>query len=304
MKKSEHAARRKLALCIAAAVVLLLGVFFGVKALRSRDAEPAQTTQAATGAQDATASQDTVAVQTTQTPVTTALAAETTQPVTETGNPDQSPDPPMLGYIEDEEVRLNFFITGIVQQEILNSETDLDEDAELIRFVFGYRRTNAPASILDQEADGVVCHTLTLEQVNETLNELFGKTVSPDQEDYSIPIDETNCFHCVYRDGCFWNVPPYPEEAFSFPLRFALVDKIDEEHGTAHFRLYKINPYVWGVGEAERHVPIMPMASIYEVENGTEETKLWNIRIGEGTVVYREVDNVLQLVDLTAKTYY
>ena len=172
-----------------------------------------------------------------------------------------------------------------------------------MRFVFTYRKYYDPASILEQADGGVSCRTLTLGQVNETLTEFFGKNVTPDQEDYSILTGGDKDFHCFFRDGCFWNVPPYPAEEFDFPIRFALVDKIDKENSALHFRLYKMNPYVWDEGDAERHVPLAPMMSYLDAENGNNVTKEWITRIGEGSAIYRDFGEDLQLVELTSSLY-
>ena len=202
--------------------------------------------------------------------------------------------------LSDERVRLNRFLTAIVQENIENTQTDLDEDAELIRFVFGYRRHDDPASVVEKEHGGEVCRTLTLEQVNETLSYFFGKTISPDQEDYSIQIDDSECFCCVFRDGCFWNLPPYPTEEFSFPTRFALVESVDEETCTLHFRLYRTNPYDWGIGEAERHVQVLPLMTIHDTERKNKATKNWIVRMGKGEAVLRDLGENLQLMELSS----
>ena len=274
MKK--HGFGWKQALCIAAAVVLLIAAGFAVGALIKRGPAPTATGQASAtgvpeGTPDHTAATD---------------AAKTTKE-------------PIVWEVGDDKVRLNRFITDIVQQNITNTETDLDEDEELIRFVFGYRRANAPDTVTEREDGGVSCRTLTLEQVNETLTYYFGKTVSPDREDYSITLGENERFTCVFRDGCFWNIPPYPTEEFSFPTRFALVERVDEKTCTLHFRLYRINPYAWGLGEAERHVPIMPLMSIYEAESANEETKDWIKRIGIAEAVLGDLGEELRLVEMS-----
>ena len=295
MTQSKRAFPKKL-LFAAAAVVLLIVIVFVVKATVDHEPVPPQSTEAIPSGQD-------LPEKTTAAPINTTQAAEeSVPPVEETEKNVKSSRAP-LGDIPDEEVRFNYFITGIVQQNIENTETDLDEDAELIRFAFGYRTTNDPGSILEQEYDGTSCRTLTLEQVNETLSGIFGITLSPDQEDYSILNDDSEGFHCVFRDGCFWNIPPYPAEKYSFPVRFALVDKIDEENATLHFRLYRMNPEIWGEGEAARHVPIMPMASIWEAESGDEETRRWITRIGEGDAVLRDLGEDLQLVELVTRIH-
>ncbi len=273
-------------LCAAAAVMLLTAAGFGVKAIIDRGKAPAQTAEN-DAAQEAP----------------TGDLSNTDSPEEATAGPKETPEPPM-GYIPDDEVRYNSFLTAVVQQNIENTETDLDDDAELVRFVFGYRRYYEAGSIAEREnADGVVCRTLTPEQVNETLSKYFERTVTPDREDYSIPNDEKGDFTCVFHDGCFWNVPPYPAERFDFPLRFTLVDRINEKTKTLHFRLYRINPDVWGEGEAERHVPLMPMMSIYEAENPNEGTKNWILKIGEGTAVLTDLGEEMKLAKMTVRLY-
>ena len=165
----------------------------------------------------------------------------------------------------------------------------------------GNQSENRP--LIEENDDGVSCRTLTLEQVNETLDLFFGRTVSPDREDYSILNEEGEGFHCVFRDGCFWNVPPYPTAKYDFPVRFALADKINEKTSTVHFRLYRTNPDSWGAGEAERHVQILPMLSLYEAENGNSATKTWIVKIGEGTAVLSVSGDDLKLVKMTTSLY-
>ena len=269
----------KQGICVVAAVMVLVAAGFGVKEIIEHNLVSTQTTESDPGGRTQKIDPNYV-----EEPEDFATLAS-------------SP----VGYVPSQEVRLNTFLTSIVQQNIESTQTDLDEDAELIRFAFGYRNTNDPDSIREQKYKGVLCRTLTLKQVNETLNDLFGVTVSPNRENYSIPTDGKGAFHCIFRNGCFWNIPPYPTEEFSFPLRFALVKKIDKETCTVYFRLYKLNPYAWGEEEAERHVSLTPMMSIYVVENGDEETKHWILRLGEGKAVFRDLGVDLQLTELKIK---
>lgn len=276
---------RKQALCAAVAIVLLIAAGFALKALcRSEPAPPPPRTEPAAGSE---------ALEAHETPEAAgnAEASENAETAEESG---KSPAWELAANQE----RLNCFLTAIVQQNIMNTGSDLDEDAELIRFAFGWRKVNDPESVLEHEEDGVLCRTLTLAQVNETLTAFFGKTVSPDQEDYSITLEEGECFRCVYRDGCFRNLPPYPAEEFPFPVRFALVESVDEESCTLHFRLYKINPYQWGVDEAERHVPILPLMTIRDAEGNNKATRGWISRIGRGEAVLRDLGEELQLVEM------
>lgn len=259
--------------------MVIIAAGFAIKALCRRGSDPATT-------------------ETAQAAVTEAPAPTENEQTAATEAPEGSHRPPSWELGPNQE-RLNRFLTDIVQQNITNTSTDLDEDEELIRFVFGYRRANDPESVAEQQYNGVSCRALTLEQVNETLTYYFGKTVSPDREDYSITLDENESFYCVYRDGWFLNVPPYPTEEFSFPIRFALVERVDEETCTLHFRLYQINPYAWGVGEAERHVPILPIMSIFDAERTNDATRDWIARLGKGEAVLRDLGEDLQLVEMT-----
>jgi len=271
MERPKHSFGWKRILCIAAAVILLAAAAFGIKALIDSNTDS-----------------------------TTAEAGSRTKNIKKPKAPDNTPE----GEISSEDLRFNIFLSSVVRGNIENTATDLDEDEELVRFAFTYRKYYLPDSVFEKEdGDGVSCRTLTLEQVNETLTYFFGKTIDPDREDYSIPTGGDESFNCVFKDGTFWNVPPYPAEEFDFPLRFALTDGFDEENCTVHFRLYKINPYAWGEGDAERHVPLVPMLSIQNAENGNDETKRWITKIGEGSAVFSDFGEELKLVELTTTLY-
>jgi len=248
--------KKRTAVLLAAAVALLAALGFGVRALVGRGSAPAPEASVQTARQ-------------------------------------LDPVPLPRGAVDPETVRLNRFLTGIVQQDVVDTRTGLDEDAELVRFVFGYRRTNAPDSVAVLDEGGVSCRALTLEQVNETLSELFGKTVSPDREDYGIPAED---FVCVFRGGRFLHMPPYPDEKYSFPLRFALVDKADAETGIVHFRLYRVNPAFWGEGEAERHIGVLPLLNFIDAESSENI-----LNIGEGEARLLDSGSGLQLEYLTAE---
>ena len=199
--------------------------------------------------------------------------------------------------------RLNRFLTGFVQQEVLNTQTDLDEDAELVRFAFRYLQYNDRNSVTEQEGDNP-CRILTLEKVNETLNRLLGRTITPDREDYSILTDESEEFHCSFRDGSFLHTPPYHTDEYGYPVRFALVETVDEETCTVHFRLYRANVSAWEVGEADRHIPLLPAMSFLDAETANSTTKNWIIRIGEGDATFRDFSKNLQLVEFSAELFH
>lgn len=288
MKRTKQKLRKKLVLAAAAALLLLLAAGCGSDAGSAVTDAPAPPVvpdapvSAAPEAHDA-AEESAQIAPTAEEPAVDESAEEVSRP---------------LGVLDPDMAQLNVFLTGIVQQNIVDTRTDLDEDAELVRFVFGYRKTNDPRSILEQEDGGVSCRTLTLEQVNETLTRLFGKSISPDQEDYSIlsDEDESASFHCFYRDGVFWNVPPYPSERYPFPIRFALVESVDEETSTLHIRLYRANPWIWGEEETERHIGVLPFMTLADAESSNVISYM-----GDGYAILRDLGDNLQLVEMVAE---
>ncbi len=290
MKHFKHASWRKQLLAAALAAVLLLAAGCGA----------VSDTREGTGAeQSAATAAETRSTEQAAAPVQSAAAPESEVPSTEETERSPAATKPVLGVISEENERLNRFLTGFVQQEILDTRTELDEDAELLRFVFRYLQYNHPELVGEQEDGGTPCRTLTLDQVNETLNGLLGKTLAPDRTDYSILSDGTEEFHCVFHDGVFWHSAPYYSFSYGFPLFFALVDRIDAESDSVHFRFYKLNPQEWEIGEADRHVPVLPAMSFRDAERGPEI-----IRIGEGDAVLRDLNETdLQLVEFAIKLY-
>ena len=284
MKNDNAIDRWKRVLCAVAVLALLNTAGCGEKPLPSGSDLPTQTTVTDLPLEDGTDSPTLAESDTAE--------SEATKPTVRRED---------RGHISEDRVRLNTFLIPIVQQNIENTDTDLDEDAELVRFAFGYRRDNDAQAIVEQEDEnGVICRTQTLEQVNETLAFYLDRKLSPDREDYSILNKDGEGFHCVFRDGCFWNVPPYPAATYDFPVRFCLVDMIDEKNSTVHFRLYRMNPNNWGEGEAKRHLPLLPMFSVYDAESGNPETKSWVSKIGEGSAVLSVSGEKLTLVQMTS----
>ena len=287
MKECKRTIRWKRWLAAVAAVSLLFAAGCG-----SGSGAPVEASTAAPGASEETPTE----------PMDTSRAAEEPAlPADSAAEPEESPRL-VPGEISPSSERLNRFLTGFVQQEVLNTQTDLDEDAELVRFVFRYLQYNDPDSVT--ELDGNPCRILTLEQINETLNRLLGRTVTPDREDYSILTDASEEFHCSYRDGSFLHTPPYHRDAYGFPVRFALVDAVNEESCTVHFRLYKANVLAWEVGEADRHIPLLPAMSFLDAEGANSATRDWIIRIGEGDAAFRDFSEDLQLVAFAAELYH
>lgn len=288
MKQFKHSTHWKQWLAAAAAVSLLFAA--------------GCSSGAGKAAKDSTAAPGTTEV-TTAEPIDTSRAAEeTTLPVETVDEPEET-SKFVAGVISVSSERLNRFLTGFVQQEVLNTQTDLDEDAELVRFAFRYLQYNDRNSVTEQEGDNP-CRILTLEKVNETLNRLLGRTITPDREDYSILSDESEEFHCSFRDGSFLHTPPYHTDEYGYPVRFALVETVDEETCTVHFRLYRANVSAWEVGEADRHIPLLPAMSFLDAEGANSATKNWIIRIGEGDATFRDFSKNLQLVEFSAELYH
>ena len=288
MKQFKHSTHWKQWLAAAAAVSLLFAA--------------GCSSGAGKAAKDSTAAPGTTEV-TTAEPIDTSRAAEeTTLPVETVDEPEET-SKFVAGVISVSSERLNRFLTGFVQQEVLNTQTDLDEDAELVRFAFRYLQYNDRNSVTEQEGDNP-CRILTLEKVNETLNRLLGRTITPDREDYSILTDESEEFHCSFRDGSFLHTPPYHTDEYGYPVRFALVETVDEETCTVHFRLYRANVSAWEVGEADRHIPLLPAMSFLDAETANSTTKNWIIRIGEGDATFRDFSKNLQLVEFSAELFH
>ena len=289
MKRFKHAIHWKHRLFAVAAALLV----FAAGCSNTSENAAKDSAAAAPGASEVT----------TLEPIDTSRdAEETALPIGTADEPEENAEfvPGVISYSTE---RLNRFLTGFVQQEVLNTQTDLDEDAELVRFAFRYLQYNDPGSVTEQEGDHP-CRILTLEKVNETLNRLLGRTISPDREDYSIVTNESEEFHCSFRDGRFLHTPPYHTDAFGFPVRFALVETVNEEACTVHFRLYKANVVNWEVGEADRHIPLLPAMSFLDAETTNSATKNWIIRIGEGDATFRDFSENLQLVEFSAELYH
>lgn len=300
MKHFKHASWRKQLLAAALAAVLLLAAGCGAVSDTREGTGAEQSAATAAVIQSTEKAEEPVqSSRETEEPVQSAAAPESEVPSMEETERSPAATKPVPGVISEENERLNRFLTGFVQQEILDTRTELDEDAELLRFVFRYLQYNHPELVGEQEDGGTPCRTLTLDQVNETLNGLLGKTLAPDRTDYSILSDETEEFHCVFHDGVFWHSAPYYSFSYGFPLFFALVDRIDAESDSVHFRFYKLNPEEWEIGEADRHVPVLPAMSFRDAEGGPEI-----IRIGEGDAVLRDLNETdLQLVEFAIKLY-
>ena len=200
----------------------------------------------------------------------------------------------LRGESDPEIARLSRFLTAFAQQGIGDANAELDGDAELVRFVFRYRQANDPKSILKQEDGDVPARTLTLEQVNETLNALLGKTLSPNGEDYSILSDAAEPFNCFYRDGRFRYIPPYDYDGED-ALRFAKAERYGEATGVLHFTVYRVNLANWP--DAETYLGLLPVMTVEDLEGSTGIVT----KIAEGDAVLRDLGGDLRLVEYTAE---
>ena len=270
MEKSKHTFGWKQLLCVALAVAILIAGGFGIKALLSRGA--AQSPEAAAAGN----------------------GSQLDQNAGEAGAAEPSWNY-MRGEVGPEESRMNIYLTVFAQQGIENLETDLDEDAELVRFAFRYRTANDAKSVLEEEENGETVRILTLEQVNGTLSNLLGRTISPDREDYSVTSNGETVFRCAYRDGCFRQLSP-DADADEDILRVAKVESYDAETGALRFRVYKILPANWV--DWEVHIGLLPMIRLDEFEGDRRDIAA---RIATGDAVLREVDGELRLLEYVSE---
>lgn len=172
-----------------------------------------------------------------------------------------------------EREEINRFLTAFAQQGVESLDTDLDEDAELIRFAFIYRRIHDPESIVYQLQDEQLTDTLSPEQVNETLTRLLGKTVTPDENaNYDLLRSEPVGGHCSYHDGCFWQEPSGEDQL----LRFALAERGSAD-GRVSFTVYGVNLYNWPGFELDP----LPGLSREEAETLVREGKLTRCFYGD-----------------------
>ena len=274
MKESKHSFGWKQLLCVALAAALLIAGGFGLKAMLSRGS--ARNPEAAGNAPLA------------------GNGSQLDQNAGEAGVTEPSWNH-LLGKVDAEESRMNIYLTAFAQQGIENLETDLDEDAELLRFVFRYRTANDAKSVLEQEENGETVRVLTLDQVNETLTKLLGRTLSPDQEEYSVESDGKAVFRCEYRDGCFRQVSADFDTDEDI-LRVAKVESYDAETGALRFRVYKILPANWI--DWEVHIGLLPMIRFDEFEGDKRDIAA---KIATGDAVLRELDGELRLTEYVSE---
>ncbi len=100
---------------------------------------------------------------------------------------------------------LNPLLTAFAQQYISDSDQNLAGEYELACFAHLYAKLNDREAIRYQTEGDDPYETLSLEQVNETLTRLLGKTVSPEEgTDYTLQRGDNYAIHEQYHDGTFW----------------------------------------------------------------------------------------------------
>lgn len=186
VKQSKHRFGWKEALALAAVLAVVVLGGFGVKKLLNRNPTP----QGTTGPAPIT-SQNPI---TTQTPIDSSRTTETTG--TE----------PAAPYTREElNAMVNPLLTAFAQQSIQDSDVNLAGEYELAQFAHLYTKINHHEAISYRSEGDENFETLSLEEVNEVLTRLLGKTVSPAEgTDYTVLRGDNYASHESFRDGRFW----------------------------------------------------------------------------------------------------
>lgn len=260
VKQSKHAFGWQQGLSLAAALGIVVLGGFGLRRLLARGpaAQPGQESGAA------------------QTERVTAQT-ESVQKLTE---------PEALS--DQEQERLNRFLTVFAEQSIAELGTDLDEDRELVRFAFVYRRIHDPETISYLPEGEQLTDTLTPEQVNETLTQLLGRQVEPREgARYDLPGTEEEGGYCSFHDCRFWDSPAH----WDYLPRFALAENWDPAAGMVNFRVYALELYHWPGADLE---PLHAL-SVPEAEALSKEGKLRLLSQGQARL--EETETGLRLLE-------
>lgn len=221
LKEKKHAFGWKEGLCLAAVLVLVVLGGFGLKRLLDRNSSliPGESGT----------------VQTAPIPQSSETPVSSTEP-RPTGF---DPVP------ETEWAEMSRLATALAQQGIIDLDSDLDEEYELISFAHIYTKIHQYADIVFRDGGDGSYETLTLEQVNGTLDRLFGKTVSPAEDtDYTLQRGENYAQHESFRDGCFW----WPAADGEIRTRFAVLSAVinaTEQDYTLAFEVFEADLNRW-----------------------------------------------------------
>lgn len=197
----------------------------------------------------------------------------------------------------EEQEPLSRFLTCFAQQGVESME-DLDEDAELIRFAFIYRRIYDPESIpVQRNDDGELWDTLSPEQVNETLTKLLGKTVTPREgADYSLLRSDPVGGRCGFHDGYYWQEPSGEDHLLRFSLATDALNSRDSGRLEVMFTTYEVRLLYWGNGDLYP----LPGLSTEEAEALVQEGKLK--ALGTSVAEILETGDGYRLLGLTLQS--
>ena len=156
-------------------------------------------------------------------------------------------------------------------------------------------RLDMRSAVHQLSENGETVRVLTLDQVNETLTKLLGRTLSPDQKEYSVESDGKAVFRCEYRDGCFRQLSSDSDTDEDI-LRVAKVESYDAETGALRFRVYKILPANWV--DWEVHIGLLPMIRFDEFEGDKRDIAA---KIATGDAVLRKLDGELRLLEYVSE---
>lgn len=194
----------------------------------------------------------------------------------------------------EEQETLSRFLTCFAQQGVESME-DLDEDAELIRFAFIYRRIYDPESIpVQPDADGALWDTLSPEQVNETLSKLLGSRVNPTEgADYSLLRSEPVGGRCSFHDGYFWQEPSGGDHLLRFALATHYLNDSPSIERYVLFTTYEVNLLFW----PNAALDTLPALTEEEAEALVREGKLKSL--GKSTASLLRFTDSCQLLSYT-----
>ncbi len=161
MKKIKDTYGGKL-LAVIAAAVLLFAMLFCLAGCGESAPAPADDISAGQSADDVSAAAE-----------ASSQADETSEVPEEESETGINLSQDVMTMIGKDREQINRFLTSIVQQDIVNTATDLDGDAELVRFVFRYRETNDADSIVETGEGDAAARMLTLDEIDETLDYRF-----------------------------------------------------------------------------------------------------------------------------------
>ena len=256
VKQSKYPFGWRQVLSLAAALALLVLGGFGVKRLIDRSAAPVVPGGSGTDARIAS---------------------------TEQGDP--SPIP-LAG---EEQKALSSFLSFFAMQQIQNYPEELSDDGALIHLAFLWRRNYDPESFTIREVRPVEGLTpeqaapvegLTPEQLNETLERLLGKTVTPPEDgadfDYSGQLGQP-AGSTLFSAGCFWDNPTGKDASFFFALAEEVLPLPEPGRETVRFNVYYVNYERWGTID----MAAMSALSTAEAESLAAKEKLILTATGE-----------------------